>query len=106
MPRKTTPRETEQKLAQNAAMWAIFGKKTTVLVSGWDPKQIQLVDALLSIVASGSTVVLRPGSGGGAVGIAIWEGDTRHPAVWCYTSEEMDEWSGTVLEALKVVRGE
>lgn len=98
MPRKPAAKESPAKLQQNLAMWGIYGKEARVLPSGWDPKQVQLVDALLHVISSGATVVLRPGSGGGAVGVAIWEGDLRHPAVWCYTSEELDQWAEGVMQ--------
>jgi hypothetical protein len=105
MPRdRGKPKETPEKLAQNRLMWGTFGKGTKISVASWDPKQVEVVQAILEVVASGSTVVLRPGSGGGALGIAIWEGDTRWPPVWCYTSEEMDAWANGVLERVEGIR--
>jgi hypothetical protein len=82
-------------------MWGIFGKGSVISVASWDPKQVALVEAVLEIVASGATVVFRPGSGGGSIGVAIWEGDTRWPAVWCYTSEDLDSWADGVLERVR-----
>jgi len=101
MPRTSKPRETPAKLQQNATMWGIFGKGATISVASWDPKQVQLVEAILEVVASGATVVVRPGSGGGSVGVAIWEGDNRWPPVWCYTSEDLDAWADGVLDRVR-----
>ena len=104
MPRQGKPRETPAKMEQNRLMWATYGKKARLLVNSWDPKQVQLVQALLEVVASGATVVLRPGQGGGSIGIAIWEGDFRHPPEWCSTSEELDFWAEGII--LAVAQGE
>lgn len=101
MPRPVKPKETPEKLAQNRLMWGTFGPTTVLSVTSWDAKQVQLVDAILEVVASGSTLVVRPGSGGGAIGIAIWEGDHRHPPVWCYTSDDVDAWAAGVLDRVK-----
>lgn len=106
MPRAKSPKETPQKLEQNRLMWEIGGKDARILITGWDPKQVQLVEALLEVVASGATLVFRPGSGGGAIGVAIWEGDFRHPPTWCYTSEEVDAWSEAILAQAAKVRGD
>ncbi len=100
MPRGKRPEETPAKLEQNRLMWATFGKKAKVTIASWDPKQVQFTQALLEILTTGATVVLRPGSGGGSVGVAIWEGDFRHPPTWCYTSEELDEWSAAIMESV------
>lgn len=98
MPRPARPKETAAKLEQNRAMWDTFGRKTKVLVTSWDPKQVQLVEAILEVVASGSTVVFRPGTGGGSVGVAIWERKVQHDPAWCNTAEELDAWADWVLE--------
>jgi hypothetical protein len=95
------PRETPAKLEQNRLMWGTFGKGAALSIAAWDCKSADLVQALLEVAATGSTVVLRPGSGGGALGIAIWEGDTRWPPTWCYTSEEVDAWAWAVLEKVQ-----
>jgi len=63
----------------------------------WDPKSDALIEALLTIVASGATVVMRPGSGGRSLGIAIWEGDERHAPQWSYDAEELDQWASRIL---------
>jgi hypothetical protein len=75
-------------------------------VSEWDPKTEALVQALLEIVSSGSTVVLRPGSGGRALGVAIWEGDERHAPMWCYDAEELDHWAARVLAMIEQRSGQ
>lgn len=82
-------------------MWGIPGADTVPAVDSWDPKTDVLADALLAIVASGATVVLRPGSGGRSIGVAIWEGDFRHPPTWLYDSEEMDNWGQAILRAAR-----
>lgn len=99
MPRGKIVRETPAKMEQNRLMWGIFGGEAKVSVLSWDPKQVQLVDAILHVLDSGSSVFIRPGSGGGSIGIAIWEENNRWPAKWCYTSEEVDAWAAAVLEA-------
>ena len=79
-------------------MWGTYGTRNDRTLADWDPKTEPLVAALLQVVASGATVVLRPGSGGGALGIAIWEGDVRHAPRWCYEAEELDDWADWVIE--------
>lgn len=98
MPRGTKPKESPVKLEQNALMWATFGKGAKIQLASWDCKQVAVLQAVLEVLTTGSTVVFRPGSGGGSLGVAIWEGDHRHPPTWCYTSEELDEWADGILE--------
>jgi hypothetical protein len=63
----------------------------------WDPKPNKLFDAVMQVLASGAQVFIKPGSGGRSFGIAIWEGDDRHPATWFYEVEELDAWcEGTI----------
>jgi len=105
MPRGSGPKESPAKLVQNQLMWATYGKGARISLTSWDPKAVAFVEAILEVLASGATVVLRPGSGAGSVGVAIWEGDFRHPPTWCYTSEELDDWSAGVI-ALAMLRAQ
>ena len=101
MPRRGRGDDVPAARAQRQSIWADYGKIQQPDLSSWDPKSEQLVEALLTIAESGATVVLRPGSGGRSIGIAIWEGDDRHPPAWLYTSAEVDDWSHAVLEKVR-----
>lgn len=94
------------KSEQARLLWAIGGVRNEPTVDDWDCKTDLVVEALLAVVASGATVVLRPGSGGRSVGIAIWEGDERHAPTWCYDSEEVDNWASKVTSMAKARKGE
>lgn len=87
-----TPKSEERRL-----IYAQFGAYPESSLADWDPKGQKFSEALLQVVADGATVVLRPGSGGRSVGIAIWEGDVRHAPQWCYEAEEIDQWADAVL---------
>lgn len=63
----------------------------------WDPDMQAWGQALLEVVAQGGTLFIRSGSGGQSLGIAIWEGDTRHPAKWLQDADGIDAWSHAVL---------
>lgn len=97
MPRAKSTTESREKLSQNGALWGTFGKSAVIQVASWDPKQEPLVQAILEVLTTGATVVIRPGSGGGSLGIAIWEGDNRWPPRWCYDSTDVDAWADEVL---------
>lgn len=103
MPRAKGSQESTAKLQQNGALWATFGKSSVIQVASWDPKQVEWVQAILEVLTTGATVVIRPGSGGGSLGIAIWEGDNRWPPRWCYMSEDIDAWSAEVLSRVEPV---
>lgn len=64
----------------------------------WEPMHVQFFDAIAEILGQGNTVVLRPGSGGRAIGIAIWRGESRPPAKWFYDQDELDAWTAHVLQ--------
>lgn len=101
MPRAKGVRETPAKLAENRTIWGQFGKTDVgYAITGWDFKP-SFVEAILEVLQSGSTVVLRPGSGQRSIGIAIWEGDFRHPPTWCYQPEEVDMWAESIMERVK-----
>jgi hypothetical protein len=69
-------------------------------VADWDPDMQRFGQAILEILASGSVVFMRPGTGGQSFGVAIWEGDERHPAKWLHEQEHVDAWAHAVLELL------
>jgi len=98
MPRRGKGDETPAAKEQRVLLWGSYGKIAQPELSSWDPKQEPLIEALLTVVESGATLVLRPGSGGRALGLAIWEGDFRHPPVWVYTAAELDDWASEVIE--------
>lgn len=74
-----------------------FGSYNQPGLKDWDPKQVQLVEALLQVLSDGATLMIRPGSGNRSIGIAIWEGENRWPPTWCYDAEEVDSWAENVL---------
>lgn len=97
MPRPTRSQKPEAITQERQLIWAQFGSYNHATVGDFDPKAAPLVEALLHIVSTGATVVLRPGSGGRSLGVAIWEGDARYAPTWLYDSEELDNWAATVL---------
>jgi hypothetical protein len=102
MPRQGKSPATIAKEKTNQLMWGQYGNVQYEPLTEWDPKQVTLVEAILTVLETGATVVLRPGSGGRAVGISIWEGDVRHPATWCYDGVELDTWAAAVLARVRV----
>jgi hypothetical protein len=72
----------------------------------WDPKTEPLVAAIMEILASGASVFLRPGSGGRAIGVAIWDGEDRHKPTWVYEAEELDAWAEGINYIARKRRGE
>lgn len=86
------------KQEQARLLWGTGRVRNQPELYDWDPKQVALVEALMTVLASGSTVVFRPGSGNRSIGVAIWEGDHRWPPTWCYDSEELDEWAADINE--------
>lgn len=97
MPRERAKQTNPAKTDQQRILWEMTGDFEGNEIWQWDPKESDLIEALLWVVSSGATVVMRPGSGGRAMGIAIWEGDVRHPPKWCYEADELDAWSQRVL---------
>jgi hypothetical protein len=93
MPRGSGKQTTPAIVEQRRILWEMTGENEGDGLRQWDPKAVEVLDALLGIVSTGAVVLLRPGSGGRALGIAIWEGDVRHPAKWCYESSELDDIS-------------
>lgn len=100
MPRGNAGRVTPSAQQQRRLLFEMVGSHEGETLRQWDPKMQPLVEALLGIVATGAVVLLRPGSGGRALGVAIWEGDVRHPASWFYEPGELDDWSLMILKRL------
>lgn len=68
-------------------------------LSDWDPDTAAVTQALLDLTGAGLTVVLRPGSGGRALGVAIWQGENRPPAKWFGDQDEFNAWARGIVEA-------
>ena len=100
MPRGSGKPVTPAVQQQRRILWEMTGEAEGDGLTQWDPKAVELVEALLGIVSTGAVVMLRPGSGGRALGIAIWEGDTRHPAKWFYETLELDDWARIIRNRL------
>ena len=97
MPRKATNQKPAAVTRERQLIWEQFGSYNFATVGDFDPKPEPLVEAVLHVIATGATIVIRPGSGGRSLGIAIWEGDFRGTPQWLYDSEEVDEWARKVL---------
>lgn len=100
MPRGSGKQVTPIRQEQRKLLFEMLGAHEGESLRQWDPKAEPFMEALLGVVASGAAIFIRPGSGGRAIGLAIWEGDTRHPAQWCYESEELDDWALLILKRL------
>ncbi len=94
------------KSAQASLLWAMGVDSNSKSLSDWDPDTAVVAQAILEVVESGSTVVVRPGSGGRALGISIWEGDTRHPPKWVYDAEELTTWARGVCDISQRRKGQ
>lgn len=105
MPRGKAGQESKQKLMANKYSWDIMGEPVSNSVGGWDLKTDTFAAALLEIVGSGATVVLRPGTGGRSLGIAIWDGDVRYAPTWCHAEEEADAWAARVIRSVQEQNG-
>lgn len=106
MPRPNKGQQTTAKSDQARLLWGTAGRRHEPTLAEWDPKAEPFTQALLEILASGATVVLRPGSGGRSFGIAIWEGDERHAPKWLYDNQEVDEWAAWVNERVAATKEE
>lgn len=90
---------------QFESLWAeVAGKPLEYTLADWDPDAAALVQAILEIVGSGASVFMRPGGGGTTLGIAIWEGDERHPATWFTEHEEVNQWAARIVEVAEARR--
>jgi hypothetical protein len=100
MPRGSGKQTSPIVVEQRRILWEMTGESEGNGLRQWDAKAEGVLDALLGVVSTGSVVLLRPGSGGRALGIAIWEGDVRHPAKWLYEAAELDDWARLILKRL------
>lgn len=100
MPRGSGKQVTPVRVEQRRLLFEMVGEHEGESLRQWDPKAGPIVEAILGIAGSGAAIFIRPGSGGRALGIAIWEGDTRHPASWFYEAEELDDWAHRILKRL------
>lgn len=83
---------------QRALLWLQTGDNSGLALYDWDADGPAWLQACMEIVASGATLVIRPGSGGRSVGVAIWEGDVRHPPKWCYDDDELTTWARGICD--------
>lgn len=97
MPRKSSGQQPTVKSEQSRLLWNQTGTIHYPAIAEWDPKPENLLQAVLEIVSSGATLVIRPGSGARSMGLAIWEGDVRHAPTWVYDAEELDNWASGIL---------
>lgn len=88
---------TQAERTQAHLLWEQTGSVVDYEIGDWDCKP-GVLEAILAILSTGSAVFLRPGSGGRAVGIAVWEGDTRHAPKWVYDASELDDWAEWVRQ--------
>lgn len=86
---------------QRRLLWSMMGQQDGESLRQWDPKAQDLVEALLAVLSTGAALFIRTGSGGRAIGVAIWEGDVRHPAKWLYEASELDDWSRLILKTIQ-----
>lgn len=100
MPRGSGKQVTPVRQEQRRLLFEMTGEHDGEGLRQWDPKAGPFLEAILGVLGSGAAVFLRPGSGGRAIGVAIWEGDTRHPARWVYEASELDDWSHLILKRL------
>lgn len=101
MPRKGAGGQPTPVSEQRVLMWGMQGANIPPSLTEWDPKTEPLVQAVLEVVATGATLVFRPGSGGRSIGVAIWEGDQRWAPNWVYDTEELDDWAQGILMVAK-----
>jgi hypothetical protein len=76
---------------------AVFGHVPQYTVADWDCDTAQVWQAILEVAATGSCIFIRPGTGRQSLGIAVWEGDIRNPAVWLYEEQQVNDWAAAIL---------
>lgn len=84
--------ESKAKKEQTHDIWATYGYQAVARLGEWDPDAQQLVNLLLTVLASGDSITLRPGSGGNTLGIQIWTWENKRPYIWFTEHEEIDQW--------------
>jgi hypothetical protein len=100
MPRGSSRQVTPAVQEQRRLLFSMVGTVEGDSLRQWDPKAQAFVEAFLAVLSTGAAIFARPGSGGRAIGIAIWEGDTRHPAKWLYEASELDDWSQLIRKTV------
>jgi hypothetical protein len=97
MVRNKNPQQPPEPVSMYAHLRHQLGVRVRESVADWDCDAAAVLQAMLQVVAAGNCLFIRPGTGGGSWGIAIWEGDIRNPAEWLYSAEQTDEWADAVL---------
>jgi hypothetical protein len=97
MPREKKPEAVLSADSIFATIMDQLGGVPDYTCADWDPDMQAFGQAILEVVAKGGTLFVRSGSGGQSVGIAIWEGDTRHPAKWLQDADGINAWAQAVL---------
>lgn len=98
MPRKSESPPVKPVVTQWNAWWLVTGEEYEPKLHEWDPETTAFTQALLELLDDGLTIVLRPGSGGLSIGVALWKGDQRDPPIWFRDQDTLDTWTKTVTE--------
>lgn len=104
MPRAKSVPSSAARQRHESLWYDNFGSPPENHLTSWDPDASRFFEAIAAIAASGATSVIRPGSGGRSLGIAIWEGDDRHPPIWFHEHEELDAWTARILERAEAIK--
>jgi hypothetical protein len=100
MPHKPRAGNQPTPKSEQSRLLFLQGAQQSSKVVDLDPKAQPFVEALLLLLGEGMTIHIRPGSGGGSIGIGGYDGDTRIPYKWLYDNEEIDDWAESVRRAL------
>lgn len=101
MPGQRKKLDKEAVLDQQHLLYLQTGTVPDWTLETWEPRYESFFDAMAEILSQGNSVMIRNGSGGRAMGIAIWRGDSRPPAKWFYDHDELNEWCEHVLRVKK-----
>lgn len=97
--RKPTNKVDQHRNKMNGIWRAQTGKLPEMpVLHDWDPDAAAAIQAILEILSTRCTVVIRPGTGARSLGIAIWEPVVKNEPVWFYTEAEWDEWSKDIIK--------